>query len=170
MQFLSIAPGSEDCLFLSVFSPPNARNLPVLFYIHGGGYGLGNANQSLAEIIRANNDGFVAVGIQYRLGAFGYLSSSEVDEFGVVNAGIKDQTMALKWVQKYIHHFGGDPNKVTLAGESAGAGSAMLQALGNGGKLGTSLFKNVSLVSPSKVHVLTSSTVNRRVSIPSTTI
>jgi carboxylesterase type B len=129
---------------LSVFSPTNAKNLPVLVYIHGGGYGLGNANQSLAEIVKANNGGFVAVGIQYRLGAFGFLSSSEVNKFGTINAGIKDQTAALKWVQKYIRQFGGDPTRVTISGESAGAGSVMLQALGNGGTFGTSLFKNVS--------------------------
>lgn len=155
---------------MSVFSPDNARNLPVLLYIHGGGYGLVNANRSLATIIKANNDGFLTVGIQYRLGAFGYLSSSEVNEFGVVNAGIEDQTFALKWVQKHIRKFGGDPDKVTVAGESAGAGSAMLQALGNGGTFGTSLFKNVSTASPSHVHVLTTAVGDRGVAISSTTI
>ena len=61
-----------------------------------------------------------------QLGAFGFLSSDEVYRKGVVNAGMLDQQMALQWVQQYIHRFGGDPTKVTIFGESAGAGSVML--------------------------------------------
>jgi len=88
------------------------------------------------------------VAIQYRLGAFGFLSSDEVDRFGSVNAGILDQTFALKWVQEYISSFGGDPRSVTISGESAGGGSVMLQAMAYGGTLGTSLFKNAIAASP----------------------
>lgn len=62
--------GSEDCLFLNVFAPQNATNLPVLFYIHGGGYGLGSASSDLSAIINANNNSFVGVAIQYRVSSF----------------------------------------------------------------------------------------------------
>ena len=61
--------GNEDCLFLSVYAPPNATNLPVLVWIHGGGYGSGQGNQDMSAIINANNNNFVAVAVQYRVGA-----------------------------------------------------------------------------------------------------
>ena len=83
--------------------------------------------------------------IQYRLGAFGFLSSAGVKKYGQVNAGLLDQRFALHWVQNYIHKFGGDPKRVTLAGESAGAASAMLQAMAYGGKQNVTLFDNVGL-------------------------
>jgi hypothetical protein len=142
-SFASSPPQDEDCLFLNVFAPKNAKDLPVLVWIHGGGYGAGNGNQDLSAIITTNNESFVGVAIQYRLGAFGFLSSDEVDRFGTVNAGIRDQVFALQWVQKYIDLFGGDPTRVTISGESAGGGSVMLQSMAFGGKLGTSLFNNV---------------------------
>jgi hypothetical protein len=63
---------------------------------------------------------------------------------GVLNAGILDQNFALQWVQKYISRFGGNPDRVTISGESAGAGSVMLHDIARGGTLGTSLFINVS--------------------------
>ncbi|KAL5407129.1 hypothetical protein PMIN03_007361 [Paraphaeosphaeria minitans] len=136
--------GSEDCLFLNVYAPQNASNLPVLVYIHGGGYGQGSAAADMSGIINANNDSFVGVAIQYRLGAFGFLAGDEVHRNGVTNAGILDQLFALQWVQAYIELFGGDPSRVTISGVSAGAGSVMLLDIAYGGTLGTSLFVNVS--------------------------
>lgn len=65
---LTSGSGSEDCLFLNVYAPANASNLPVLVWIHGGGYGLGNGQQDLSRIINANNNSFVGVAIQYRVG------------------------------------------------------------------------------------------------------
>ncbi|KAJ1023601.1 hypothetical protein NDA16_003218 [Ustilago loliicola] len=138
----------EDCLFLNVFAPQNATNLPVMVWVHGGGNGAGNGQYDFTSIINANNNDFVGVAIQYRLGAFGFLASDEVSRYGVVNAGILDQNFALQWVQAYIKQFGGDPRNVTIAGESAGGGSVMLHALAQGGSLGTSLFKNVIAASP----------------------
>ncbi|KAM0803482.1 carboxylesterase type B [Usnea florida] len=117
--------GNEDCLFLSVYSPRNATNLPVFVYIHGGGYGAGQGNTDMSPIINANNDNFVAVAIQYRLGAFGFLSSDEVMRYGAVNAGLLDQTLALQWVQSYIGLFGGNASQVTIGGDSAGGGSGI---------------------------------------------
>jgi carboxylesterase type B len=139
---------TEDCLFLNVYAPENATNLPVLLWIHGGGYGTGNGRQDMQDIINTNNNTFIAVVIQYRLGAFGFLSSDEVNRFGSVNAGLLDQHFALQWVQSYISSFGGDPRSVTVSGESAGAGSVMLQTMAYGGTLGTSLFRNAIAASP----------------------
>ncbi|KAN0117317.1 acetylcholinesterase precursor [Hyaloscypha variabilis] len=139
---------TEDCLFLNVYAPANASNLPVLVWIHGGGYGEGNGQQDLTAIINANNNSFIGVSIQYRLGAFGFISSDEVFKNGVVNAGLLDQQFALQWVQTYINLFGGDPTKVTVSGESAGGGSVMLHTMAYGGSQGTSLFKNAIAASP----------------------
>lgn len=86
--------------------------------------------------------------VEYRLGAFGFLSSDEIYRYGTVNAGILDQTFALQWVQTYIHLFGGNASQVTVAGVSAGGGSVMLQTMAFGGTLGTSLFENAIVASP----------------------
>ncbi|KAF2009465.1 carboxylesterase type B [Aaosphaeria arxii CBS 175.79] len=145
---ISLLPSSEDCLFLNVYAPSNASNLPVLVWIHGGGYGVGDGAVDFSSIINANNDGFIGISIQYRLGAFGFLSSDEVFRNGIVNGGLLDQQLALKWVQAYIHLFGGDPTQVTISGVSAGAGSVMLHDIAYGGSLGTSLFTNSISASP----------------------
>ncbi|KAL5117487.1 hypothetical protein ACEQ8H_004652 [Pleosporales sp. CAS-2024a] len=158
---------SEDCLFLNVQSPANASNLPVLVWIHGGGYGAGNGRQDFSPIMNTNGNNFVTVAIQYRLGPFGFLASDELYRRGVVNAGLHDQFFALQWVQTYIREFGGDPSAVTISGESAGGGSVMLMDMGNsftmpifgrivvaneqiayGGTLGDSLFQNTIAASP----------------------
>ena len=96
----------------------------------------------------SNAHGFIVVVIQYRLGAFGFLSSSEVSQSGVPNAGLHDVHFALEWVQKYIGNFGGDPARVTVAGESAGGGAVMLQAMAYGGTEGTEYFNNAIVASP----------------------
>jgi len=79
-----------------------------------------------------------------QLGAFGFLSSSEVKSSGVLNAGLLDQVFAFQWVQTHIAKFGGNPAKVTISGESAGGGSVMLHATAQDGTQGTKYFKNVS--------------------------
>lgn len=137
--------GDEDCLYLNVYAPANADNLPVLVWIHGGGYGFYNGQQDMSSIIRTNNNTFIGVSIQYRvsltlelkmrtarffeylemlqLGAFGFLSSDEVARRGALNAGLLDQQFALEWIQQHIEKFGGDSSRVTISGLSAGAGS-----------------------------------------------
>lgn len=102
----------------------------------------------LSDQIRTNGNSYLSVSIAYRLGAFGFLSSAEVAKFGVLNAAIHDQRFALRWVQKNIHLFGGDPDQVTIAGESAGGGSVMLLAMANGGTEGNKLFKGIIAASP----------------------
>lgn len=141
------AVGEEDCLFLNVYSPPDARNLPVMVWLHGGGYGEGNAAEFPVPLLSFQKS-FVGVGIQYRLGAFGFLASAEVRANGSLNAGLLDQNFALQWVQKYIHLFGGNPENVTLAGQSAGAGAVMLHAIAYDGSLGSSVFTNLIAASP----------------------
>ncbi|KUJ07904.1 alpha/beta-hydrolase [Mollisia scopiformis] len=140
--------GNEDCLFLNVYAPSNGSKLPVLASIHGGGYGQGDASQDMSSFINTNDNGLVAVTIQYRLGAFGFLSSAEIKARGVLNAGLLDQNFAFQWIQKNIAQFGGDQNRVTIAGESAGGASAMLHAIAQDGSLGTNLFKNIISASP----------------------
>ncbi|KAK3681815.1 Alpha/Beta hydrolase protein [Podospora appendiculata] len=141
-------PGNEDCLFLNVYAPSSAENLPVLVWIHGGGYGYGDASQDMTEIINANNNGFVVVTIQYRLGAFGFLASQVVRKKGAVNAGILDQAFALAWVKQFICQFGGDPTSVTIGGESAGGGSVLYHDIAVDGTLGSLLFSQSIANSP----------------------
>ena len=101
-----------------------------------------------SEQIYNNDNAYIAVVIQYRLGAFGFLSSAEVARSGVPNAGIHDIYAALVWVQKFIRRFGGDPTRVTISGMSAGAGAAMLLATANDGSDGAGLFQGIIAASP----------------------
>ncbi|ACC73974.1 carboxylesterase family protein [Paraburkholderia phymatum] len=119
---------SEDCLFLNVSSPVNARpgsRLPVMVWIHGGAYIFGSANSSLYNchnIAKAGN--VVTVGINHRLNIFGYTFLGEhEDRFATSgNAGHLDLIAALEWVRENIEAFGGDPANVTVFGESGGGG------------------------------------------------
>lgn len=98
-----------------MFAPSNAtsQNLPVLLWIHGGGYTIGNAaNAGGANFVNSSNGSIIFVSIQYRLGAYGFLSSDEVAEDGTPNAALLDQRAAIDWVQRHISAFGGDPSKV----------------------------------------------------------
>ncbi|KAG0653117.1 secreted lipase [Hyphodiscus hymeniophilus] len=115
--------GNEDCLYLNVYAAPDAANLPVFLWIHGGGYSDFGAEYDPSVLMNTNGNGFIHVEIQYRLGAFGYLSSPDIKKQGQLNAGLLDQRFALQWVQEHISKFGGDPTRVTMGGESSGAGS-----------------------------------------------
>lgn len=124
--------GQEDCLLLDVYVPtqPKSDSLPVMVMIHGGGYTQGSAYTNPGQgIVGASNSSVIYVSTQYRLSAFGFLSSSEVRENGVANAGLLDQRAALNWVQRNIRAFGGDPAQVTIIGGSAGGGSGELSDL-----------------------------------------
>lgn len=114
----------------------------------GGGYGLSNGAFDPSPQMRTNGNSYIVVTVQYRLGAFGFLSSAELARSGVLNAGLHDQLFALQWVQKHIHHFGGDPAQVTIAGESAGGGSVMLLGMAYGGAYNNSLFNGIIAASP----------------------
>lgn len=115
----------------------------------GGGYGTGQGNNEFWELLSTNKNGFILVLIQYRLGAFGFLSSADlVSQGGIPNAGIHDMRFALQWVQSHVEKFGGDPNHVTISGESAGGGAVMLLGMAHGGSEGTGLFTNAITASP----------------------
>ncbi|KAJ7074583.1 Alpha/Beta hydrolase protein [Mycena amicta] len=135
---------SEDCLFLNVYSPALTpkKLLPTIVWIHGGGYALGAASDyNGAELVLESNNNVVVVVIQYRLGLFGFLAGKQVHGDGSANAGLLDQDFALRWVNKNIHKFGGDPNKVAIWGQSAGAGSVIQHALAHNGKTEPKLFR-----------------------------
>lgn len=114
---------SEDCLLLDILVPktPASSYIPVLVQIHGGGYDQGDSQSSPGYMMVDQSMGnLIYVSIQYRLAAFGFLSSPEIRENGAANAGLLDQRAALGWVQRNIRAFGGDPSKVTIIGGSAG--------------------------------------------------
>ncbi|XP_036044842.1 acylcarnitine hydrolase-like isoform X3 [Onychomys torridus] len=114
---------SEDCLHLNVYTPAHARegsNLPVMVWIHGGGLVLGMASMYDGSTLAAIED-VVVVNIQYRLGVLGFFSTGDQHARG--NWGYLDQVAALHWVQQNIAHFGGNPDQVTIFGESAGGTS-----------------------------------------------
>ena len=112
---------SEDCQVLSVTAPSDADALPVMVWLHGGAYvsGGGEARKYDADEL-ARRGRVVVVTVGYRLGIFGFLSPSGVD-----NLGLRDQIQALRWVHDNIGAFGGDPDRVTVFGQSAGADSAL---------------------------------------------
>jgi para-nitrobenzyl esterase len=114
---------SENCLFVNVQRPTGAgpgRRLPVYVFIHGGGLVNGSSNQAGGEKIVRETDA-VVVSMNYRLGVFGFLGLPGLSHHGEGNYGFLDQQAALRWVQRNIRAFGGDPRHVTLGGESAGA-------------------------------------------------
>uniref|UniRef100_A0A8C7XHR1 Carboxylic ester hydrolase n=1 Tax=Oryzias sinensis TaxID=183150 RepID=A0A8C7XHR1_9TELE len=121
-------PLSEDCLYLNVWTPVFNKtqplpSTPVLVWIHGGGFVTGTSTIDVYHgHILSKSEGVVVVSINYRLGAFGFLSLPDNKNIRG-NAGLLDQSLALKWISSNIAAFGGDPSKVTLFGESAGAAS-----------------------------------------------
>ncbi|XP_038168410.1 pyrethroid hydrolase Ces2e-like isoform X2 [Arvicola amphibius] len=114
---------SEDCLYLNIYTPVHAREgskLPVMVWIHGGALVVGMASMYDGSILAAIED-VVVVTIQYRLGVLGFFSTGDQHARG--NWGYLDQVAALRWVQQNIAHFGGNPDLVTIFGESAGGAS-----------------------------------------------
>ncbi|KAJ3492800.1 hypothetical protein NLG97_g5135 [Lecanicillium saksenae] len=146
---------TEDCLFLDVHVPKKIleraqrhpkgfHGVPVLVWVHGGGFVLGsktgypqptyNPDLIMQKGQEYSKDGFIYVAINYRLGAFGFLSGPQVLQDGDQNAGILDQRFAFEWVQHNIHLFGGAPDRVTAMGESGGGGSILALMVGAGVK------------------------------------
>ncbi|KAJ9655440.1 hypothetical protein H2198_005696 [Neophaeococcomyces mojaviensis] len=140
----------EECLNLVLTLPSvEATNVPVIVFIHGGGFFIGCngwPQYDLASLVRqAQKDGkpFVGVGINYRLGLLGFMASREMSGDDVVgNFGLHDQATALRWIQRHISGFGGDPENVTVFGESAGAISTWMHLL-----RGEPLFKRAMAMS-----------------------
>ncbi|KAF1993976.1 alpha/beta-hydrolase [Amniculicola lignicola CBS 123094] len=151
---------TEDCLFLDVFSPKQVfqnagrtSGAPVLVWLHGGGFAVRsktdgvNPSGLLKRAKENSHDSIVFVALNYRIGVFGFLGGPTRQRDGIANAGLYDQRFALRWIQKNIHLFGGDPDKVTVMGNSAGGGSIMHQITAYGGKE-KAPFQNVIIQSP----------------------
>ena len=120
--------GSEDCLTLNIKRPLEGEKLPVLVYVHGGGYNTGSASDPLLSGDSFVKNGIVYVTFQYRLNVWGFYDFTGYpgcEEFES-NCGISDHIAAMKWIHENIASFGGDPERVTIAGESAGGTSVIL--------------------------------------------
>ena len=122
-------PVSEDCLTLNIWAPNDVKRAPVLVWIHGGALVTGSSREPLYDGARMAARGVIVVSINYRLGVLGYLAhpalTAESPQHVSGNYGLLDQIAALGWIRHNIAAFGGDPQNVTIAGESAGALSVM---------------------------------------------
>ena len=128
---------SEDCLNLDIYAPGNVTadsKLPVYFYIQGGGFNAAYPTQNGSTLVQASGGNIIVVSINYRISIYGFLASTEVKTKGSLNNGLKDQRMALQWVQDHIDKFGGDPGHVVIGGSSAGGASVALQLTAYGGR------------------------------------
>ena len=125
-----VASTSENCLYLDVFSPARGAggNLPVMVWLHGGSFLVGESDDyNPAALVR---DGVIVVAVNYRIGALGFLADAALagrPGGATGDYGLEDQQAALRWVQRNIGRFGGDPRNVTLDGESAGGVSTLAQ-------------------------------------------
>ena len=131
----SLTKESEDCLTLNICTQDFSGSKPVMVWIHGGALVTGGSSSMMYDLTHLAKRGIVVISINYRLGPFGFLRLEEVTN-GEINSsgneGLKDQRNAIKWVKKNISSFGGDPNNITIFGESAGSWSCNLQiAAGN---------------------------------------
>jgi para-nitrobenzyl esterase len=134
MQFRSDAV-SEDCLYLNIWTPAKTgkEELPVLVYFYGGGFIAGDGSEFRYDGEFMARRGIVSVTVNYRLGIFGFMAHPELTKesphHASGNYGLLDQTEALRWIHKNIASFGGDPDKITIAGESAGSFSVSAQVV-----------------------------------------
>ena len=127
-------PMSEDCLYLNVWTPANAADekLPVYVWIYGGGFQTGFTAEMEFDGERIARRGIVVVTLAYRLNIFGFMCHPEITKenpSAPANFGLLDQRMAMQWVKDNIAAFGGDPDNITLGGQSAGGGSVLNQIL-----------------------------------------
>lgn len=130
--------GSEDCLYLNIYTPSARRTskpLPVMVWFHGGGLVAGSSQDSDGSVLAARGD-IIVVTVNYRLGAFGFFASPALDAEDAGHASgnyaIRDQQAALRWIRDNIAAFGGDPGRVTIAGQSAGAISVWVHLVSPG--------------------------------------
>ncbi|KAM0257448.1 hypothetical protein ACHAQJ_004395 [Trichoderma viride] len=159
--FLQPITGQEDCLNISVQRPAGTKagdKLPVAFWIYGGGFQLGATvtydGTSLLATAISQGQPFIYVAVNYRVAGFGFLPGAEILKNGSANVGLLDQRMGLQWVADNIEAFGGDPTKVTIWGESAGAMSVFDQMVlygGNATYKGKPLFRGAIMNSGTAV-------------------
>ncbi len=121
----------EDCLTLNIWTPAKSQadSLPVMMFLHGGGFARGSGSEPMYNKPHLAKRGVVLVTINYRLGVFGFLAhpalTAESPQHGSGNYGLMDQVMALQWIKQNIRRFGGNPDNVTIFGQSAGGGSVV---------------------------------------------
>lgn len=113
----------EDCLNLNIYTPADAQNAPVIIFIHGGGFDSGSVRDSCFDGDSFCRRGTILVTINYRVSVLGFLTHKEIrKKYGHEgNFGLDDQLTAIRWVKRHIKDFGGDPDNITLMGQSAGA-------------------------------------------------
>ena len=113
----------EDCLNLNIYAPEDAQNCPVIVYFHGGGFNSGSSAEEPFRVDELAKRGVITVFANYRVGILGYFSHEEIQKkYGRNgNFGLDDQVQAIRWVKEHIAAFGGDPNNITVMGQSAGA-------------------------------------------------
>ncbi|PKS10995.1 hypothetical protein jhhlp_002754 [Lomentospora prolificans] len=119
---------SEDCLYLNIFAPTAAtaeEPVPVMYFVQGGGFE-SNSNANFNGSALAMFGDIMVVQVNYRVGPFGFLQSQEVEEQASLNNGLKDLIQGLRWLKRHVSKFGGDPNQIVIAGDSAGATSIAL--------------------------------------------
>ena len=140
--------GGEDCLAVNVWAPPAepGAHLPVMVWVHGGGFFRGAASEPLYDGAALARRGVVLVSVQYRLGIDGFLHFEGEEQAAPANRGLLDLLMALQWVRDHVHAWGGDVSRTTVFGQSAGAG-ALACLLGMPASRG--LFQRTILQSPS---------------------
>jgi carboxylesterase type B len=154
---------SEDCLFLDIYVPRSALSspkpkVPIVVWFYGGAYVYGSKNglgpdipfyngTGILQTAKAAKTKLIFITGNYRLGAFGWLAGTKIEELGLPNAGLYDQRLVLQWVQDFIHLVGGDKTQVSAWGESAGAGSILHHLLLQGGKQDP-LFRKAIVQSP----------------------
>ena len=128
----SVNPQNEDCLTLNIWTRGAKNNLPVMVFVHGGGFQSGGSNDPLysGSNFAAAND-VIIVTFNYRVNVFGFVNFGAIDKNfeGTGCLGIKDQVAALQWVKENIAEFGGNPDNVTIFGESAGSISCMFLSI-----------------------------------------
>ncbi|KAH8767278.1 carotenoid ester lipase [Diaporthe sp. PMI_573] len=165
---------SEDCLSINVQAPIGATKgdkLPVVIWIYGGAFEVGSPftafsetdvvrgtapNYNIGGLVRTSVDlgqPIIGVSANYRLNAFGFSASKEMEEAGLLNLGLEDQRVAMQWVQEHISDFGGDPNQVVIMGESAGSWSVAAHLLWDEGEGSDDLFNGAMALSGGPVMV-----------------
>ncbi|RSL52686.1 hypothetical protein CEP54_010768 [Fusarium duplospermum] len=148
----------EDCLFLDLYVPksvldnPSGTQAPVVVWIHGGAFAFGSKNRlgpmnSGQSILRASNYKTIYVAGNYRLGAYGWLGGNYMQTAGQTNAGLYDQALLFKWVQKYIGQVNGDKDQVSAFGQSAGGSSILHHLIREGGTIDPN-FSKFAVLSP----------------------
>ncbi|ODA77263.1 hypothetical protein RJ55_06890 [Drechmeria coniospora] len=148
---------TEDCLFLDIYAPasafqPGARPLPVVVWIYGGAFAFGTKNQAGPlytgqSVLHASGYQTIFIVGNYRVGAYGWLAGDYMQKVGQPNAGLHDQALLFRWVQNYVRQVGGDRNRVSAWGESAGAGSILHHVTREDGRVDP-LFSTLAVQSP----------------------